>query len=430
MRTILTKSHTATRSAIAAILIASVCMVTATQANTTIEIRLSYKIVLNPDDGTRPPGPGGGALTNQMIDDAIEGMNELQGTYFRGYRFIRVGSIMEVGGEGDLTGPSQWYDTNFFGEGGSDLKDEMQQEAQDNPSQYQWNSNAINMYLTAGICGGICSFPGDFDEIIIIGGCSADDGPLQQHEIGHFFDLCHTQGCPCGSCAPGSSGLCHTIPGNDEISDTPPDLQCWDQDDIAQWTYNLDYNQLTTSQRNFVDDSFMNVMSYHTSEIRLTEIQLDVWADIANDERRFSLNGDSIFVEPGGGNGGNGSSTSEYRNINTAVANATSDGTDIIMFRPGTYNQTLTITRAVTLRGTRGGVVRIGTGSASPTPDPPVIYPYPDIYDGVPGFGSDPSATLGYAGDPVAFESFNLPSDSFNGLPESFNQPSENGSAK
>ncbi|MEO1655683.1 MAG: hypothetical protein AAFU64_19225, partial [Bacteroidota bacterium] len=258
-------------------------------------IDLSYKVVLNPANGLRPSG-----VTDADIDAAIEEMNQLQEAYFRGYRFRRVDPIRNVGGINQFnTGPSRWYNTNFFdSNNGSAWKDQMEAEAESNNNLYRWNNNAINLYITNGICGGICSFPGGGDDIIIIGRCSDADGALQLHEIGHYFDLCHTQGCPCGNCDGSKTGQCHTTPGNDDIGDTLPDLQCWDRDNIAQNSYGTNYNNLNSAQRKLVDDVFLNIMSYRSLNIisRITERQIDHWSDVAKLNRQQVIDRNSFFV--------------------------------------------------------------------------------------------------------------------------------------
>lgn len=349
--------------AVVALLVMSFPLPSRTQG--VITIRLSYKVVLNPADGSRPPG-----VTNAGIDTAISAMNALYDTYFRGYRLQRVDPITQVGGQGDTTGPSQWYNTNFFADDGEDMKNQMEDAARSD-SRYAWNDNAINIYITNGFSGGLCSFPGD--HIIIIGGSvAANSGPVQLHEIGHYFNLCHTQGCPCGCCNPMGSGECDTTPGDDDIDDTLPDLACWNRDNIANWTYGTNYASLSPSQQNRVDNVFLNVMSYHGSAcgqnantIRMTELQLDEWADTANDDRENARSGRTIFVAAdGGGIFANGSSTSPFGTVEDAVDEANSGGGDIVLLRPGTYNETLTISKPVTLRATRVGPVAIGTSVA------------------------------------------------------------------
>ncbi len=344
---------------------------TLASADDVARIFLSYKVVLNPANGNRPDDGNGNEITNAQIDESIDEMNALQETYFRGHRFARLATITEVGGQGQMNGPSQYYNTDFFGDNGSALKDQMQADAIANPNQYGWRNDAINIYMTNGICGGICSFPGGGDEIIIVGGCSSDNGPLQMHEVGHYFDLCHTQGCPCASCNPDGTGQCHTTPGNDSISDTLPDLQCWDQDDIANWSFGVNYDQLSLANQRRVDDSFMNSMSYHDDELRLTELQLDVWADISNTDRANVIDARTIFAEASPFLG-SGTSTDPYNTLARAVNAAGNFRDDIIILRPGSFNESIIIDKQLTLRATRRGSVIIGanTAASSTTPLP------------------------------------------------------------
>jgi hypothetical protein len=324
----------------------------------TITVDLSYKVVLNPADGTRPPG-----ATDAAIDQAIAGMNTLYQAYSRGYSFRRVGPITQVGGQGDTTGPSRWYNTNFFASDGSTQRTQMEAAARAD-ARYAWNNNAINIYLVNGICGGLCSFP-TADNIILIGGCSAGTAWVQLHEIGHYFNLCHTQGCPCGCCTAGQTGACNTVPGDDGIADTLPDLPCWSQDQIARNSFSgRVYAQLNPGEQSQVDNVFHNLMSYHGgacgnggSQTRLTELQLDRWADANPNRLNVTLGRRTRFVQVGGT--GSGTSTAPFGRVQNAVTASTRD--DIILLRPGSYNEILTINRAVTLRVTRRGPVVIGT---------------------------------------------------------------------
>jgi hypothetical protein len=341
-----------------------------------IWIKVSVKVVLNSDDGLRPA-----KVTDAHIDEYIARINELEAFYSRGFRFWRVDPVTPVGAQGDTTGPSRWFSVNFFDpDNGTTWKDQMESAAK-NDSAYHWNNEAINIYITAGICGGICSFPEGSERIVVFGLSStscgafaaAQGGETLLHEIGHYFGLYHTQGKSCGCCGSGN-GLCNT-PGDDEINDTLPDLPCWDQNMIARNHFGRSYDDpmLTPFQREQVDNVFFNIMSYHasgcgtlTSVTRLTEKQLDRWGDIANGPRRGVTTGRTWFVD--------------YRNSclftdgssectlfggpHTTVAGALNDanarGGDIILIRPGSYNQRLTVTKPVTLRATSQGPVTIG----------------------------------------------------------------------
>jgi hypothetical protein len=276
-----------------------------------------------------------------------------------------VGNIEPVGGRNDTTGPSRWYATDFFNStrvGGNTQggiwKDEMEAAARSDPA-YQWDTTAMNLYIVAGICGGSCSFPQEGDNIIVIGDCSTGDGLLQLHEMGHYFSLFHTQGRTCGGCGSGP-GQCNT-PGDDEIADTLPDLPCWTQDQIAlNWTaQQRNYGALSAAERVTVDNVFFNLMSYHGIADRLTELQLDRWADYAGvTPRRNVTSGITWFVAPDGPSFGDGRSTFPIPTV-LAASLVVRPG-DIVMLRPGRYNENLTLNRPGAYWASRQGPAIIG----------------------------------------------------------------------
>ena len=329
------------------------------QAQTGIEIHLSYKVVLNPSNGLRPAG-----LTDTDIENAVSSMNNLMENYGRCYQFV-LDEIVDVGALGGFTsGPSQWYETDFLDPvNGQIWKSDMETEAKADPD-YFWETDAINVYMVTGICGGQCSLPSDGDEIIVIGDCAANDEEVHLHEIGHYFSLCHTQGCPCGNCDSSSTGECNTVPGDDGLDDTLPDLECWDQDAIAEFSFaGTPYANLTVDQQAEVDDVFLNIMSYHSNLSRLTERQMDQWADGMDDDptRRAVRSGDSWFVKTSGANG-DGTAADPF-NATVEGANAANvNGGDIIYFRQGTHiiSVPLVIDIPVTLSATREGTAIIG----------------------------------------------------------------------
>jgi hypothetical protein len=222
----------------------------------------------------------------------------------------------------------------------------------------------MNLYIVNGFCGGSCAFPQEGDNIIVIGGCSTDDGPLQLHEMGHYFSLYHTQGSTCSNCGSGP-GQCNA-PGDDEIADTLPDLECWDQDQIAlNWTSEenppRNYDALSAGEKVTVDNVFFNLMSYHGNKDRLTEQQLDRLTDTANSSRRGVTSGRTWFVDVNRGffPPGDGSSILPFNSLGTGVAVANPNGGDVVLLRAGIYGEPQTITKSVTLRATRGGDVVI-----------------------------------------------------------------------
>ena len=357
-----------------------VVMTTAPLRAQFIDIRLSYKVVMNPANGQRPPG-----VLDADIDAAIAEMNQLQASYFRGFRFQRVDAVSEVGGQGDTTGPSRWFSTDLFDAfNGGTWKDQMDNAARSD-SRYLWNTTAINIYITAGFCGGTCSYDWEGDNIIVIGGCSDGNGKVQMHEIGHYFSLFHTQGRTCGSCGP-NPGQCNS-PGDDEIFDTLPDVACWNQDVIASNFFHQTYGELLPPLQNLVNDVFMNLMSFHASAApRLTELQLDRWTDRANRERRNVTSGRTWFVSPNEscasflGDSYTGDSicnflTAPFSVVWDALEARNTAGGDIILLRPGRHGTplggliisdgvtnlfgALTISKPVTLRAARSGAATI-----------------------------------------------------------------------
>lgn len=336
-----------------------ICQSTSAFADGVIQLRLSYKVILNPVDGSLPQG-----FSDAAIDESIDEMNAFLDTYRRGYRFVRVEFVQRVGQIGgfDRPNPSHYFGINMLEVEGA--RADMQADALQNPSFYLWNQNAINIYINEGNTGGTCAFPSE--QLIVIGGGSSDTGWLHLHELGHFFDLCHTQGCSCGCCDAAQTGACHTTPGDDNIADTLPDLACWERDDIAQNSFGDDYLDLPLAQREEVDNVFLNIMSYHRSGCgqgadvaRLTELQLDHWADIASFTRVSVRDGRTFFVQAGAGGTQNGRSTNPF-DLVAEGRNAANSGGDIVMIRGGIYPENLTFSTPLTLRTPRGHVARVG----------------------------------------------------------------------
>lgn len=362
------------------------------RAQGVINIRVSYKVILNPADGTRPILRGTTTVTDAHITTAINAMNALLQTYLRGYRIQLVGTITNVGGMGDTTGPSRWYNTDFFNAPDAiTLRNQMEAAAMSD-ARYAWNANALNIYINNGTAGGLCSIPGN-GNIIIVGGGAANVGATQLHEIGHFFGLCHTQGCncgcgPCGGC-PSSAGC--TTPGDDGMADTLPDLACWTQDQIARNSFGLPYAQLSPAQQSQVDNVFFNLMSYHGTccssiggaQTRLTELQLDRWTDIASTNTGGRLgvcDGVTIFVQPNAvaRPGFRGLSTNPWPTIQAAQDDAANYLRNlrlgsILILRPGAYNEQLTLNTPMTLRATSQGPATIGSATPMDAPARPSI---------------------------------------------------------
>jgi hypothetical protein len=334
----------------------------ALHAQGVITVRLSYKIIRNPADGTLPTKSDGTQVSDNDIDADIAVMNSLSAAYARGFYFQRVDEVAYIGDKDDKTGPSKYFGINFLTDPKSgELKDQMEDAALKDAA-YAWNSGAINIYLNQNTGGGKCSFPSDGKSIIVIGpgaifNSGAAVGSTTLHEIGHFFNLSHT----------------HT----DDVTDTLNDSPYWTQDQIASNNFGgKTYNQLSAGQQQQVDDTILNLMSYHgttggsavpagtTFQSRLTELQLDRWTEAANGPRRGVCDGTTVFAQVST-NYGAGSSTAPYGSVVVATQVASNrPGNNIVMFRPGITTEAITVNppagTTVTLRATRQGTITIG----------------------------------------------------------------------
>lgn len=119
------------------------------------------------------------------------------------------------------------------------------------------------------------------------------------HETGHAMGLCHTQGCGCNGCSPDPLGSCDT-PGDDGYGDTLRDVACWTTNDIALNNFGKVYTALNSAQARQVDLTWSNLMSYHAQSIGvLSHDQWERMIDVANFEKRNVTTGKTIFVDRG-----------------------------------------------------------------------------------------------------------------------------------
>jgi len=313
------------------------------EADAQLRWRISVKFILNAN-GNRPSS--GVINTDQEVRDQIDNANALLASYGRGYQF----DLTEIV---DLSGVSQWYDND------RDDKDLLEAAAEANKPLYAYRNNAINVYINGAEGSAVCSFPPG-DDIIFMGQGSRTTSIF--HESGHYFNLSHTHndqkelnangtdctnGCACAQIIGGNA---------DGVGDTIADHTCWDtQNAIAQGNFGVNYSSLSAVNKDRVDDIHFNVMSYHDTRDRLTPDQLDRATDASNGDRFKAASGRTRFVATTGSDLGNGSSTSRYRTLAKGVSVANAG--DIVLLRTGTYTEPQTITKAVTLRATRGNAV-------------------------------------------------------------------------
>ena len=314
-----------------------------------LNVRVSVKFILG-SSGQRPSNGGGfGASGVDLVNNAsvisnINYSNDLMRRNGRGYQYTLT-EIQDVSG---------WSGFFNLAARDQDNKEALQAVATSNATtraQFFWRDNAVNVYIN-NTSSGYCSSVGN-GEAIFVGSRAYDT--LIIHEVGHFFDLAHTHSgeqfrdSDNSSCAAADCTCAILLGGNtDGITDTIADHECWSRAQIAAGTPGASQTQ--------IDNVWLNIMSYHLPQDRFTSGQLDVWTDTANSARNAMVTGRTRFVDRDNVSGFQfGTSVFPYPTVGTGVANAIAG--DIVLIRPGNYNQPQTINKAVTLRATRGNAV-------------------------------------------------------------------------
>lgn len=309
-------------------------------ASAQIDWRVSVKFVLDAN-GNRPTG--GSLGTDDEVRTQINNANAIMDGTGRGYRF-RITEIVNV------SGVSQWFMVDSHDE---NRKNELENAARNDPGLYAYRNDAINVYINGWGNSAVCTYPGS-GTVVFVG--QAPFATTLGHEFGHIFALYHTQGRTCAGC--GGDGDC-TTPGDDEIADTLPELACWDQDMIANNRFQRNYAGLNPSEKIQVDNTYSNLMSYHTCcRSVITSDQLDKMTDVSNSSRNNMASGFTLWVDRNNGCWSpNGSRTcgifgGPFTRVADAVNSANSG--NVILIRPGTYPENITITKRLFLSSTRG----------------------------------------------------------------------------
>lgn len=344
---------------IAAVILSVSGLSPSTRADSEIVIRLSYKVI-------RDPTPSGINLPFEFnpsaLPGAVDGMNALLQSYGRGYRFEYSGDYTVIGSVGGVErpDPGRYFDSNVPVVAGT-LSD-MTDDAIQFPTLWDYDPNAINIVINNGTNDTHCVSTDR--RLMAIGASTASSPRRTLHHILHSFGLCNTQGCSCNCCD--GSGECGGTPGNDGIADTLPDLPCWQEQQISQFSFGVGYVELDPPQQTQVRRTFNNIMSYRgfpcgapRSADAITEGQLDRWADHASLQQRAACDGVTYFVDGSAPLFQNGRSTNPFARVSQGISAANSGG-DIVLIRGGSYPERLTITRPVTLRAPRDQVARIG----------------------------------------------------------------------
>ena len=324
----------------------------------TINVRLSVKFVLNAN-GVAPSGVWSDI---NHWRDAVDLANAGNVRLGRGFRYLYPTF------DGNVSGFEQYYNLH----NGEEIPFEYA--VRINPQQSGWRNDAINIYVvnqnlgTPGspACAGWASNPEDplsselpyvalKGRIVVF--CadmqpSANPFGIMPHEFGHHMGLIHTW-------------------GNDRVSDTPVDADptLCEQSGVPDWCDCKFSNTLTKAAAENWSSSLINVMtnnlmSYHCgydNDFDLTEGQLDRWADIARRYLASEMTGVTYFVQKNNPLPfKNGYSSNPYDTVQSGVAAATGSSGNIVMLRPGHYNEQFTISKRVTLRATRSGTATIG----------------------------------------------------------------------
>jgi hypothetical protein len=393
----------------------------ATAADGYIYLNVSLKFILHPADGLRPRlerNNPATRITDEAINTAIADANRFLASYGRGYR-LRVVEMLNVGGLNQdhsnqpKTKPGYYavqstddnpltfsYPAGYVNPRGEkpatgpliDVLDQNARSTAQTKLDFKWNDHAVNVFVPSDWAGGGGIFPEWGDAA----GFGLFEGWLFLHELGHYFNMSHTfpddevadtlvdpsnvsqeaiaqsfYGKGYWACTAAEQAIINTeyyLRGRNSIAaanNTPPN------DVLSSSTYSL----LPAAEQQLVDDVFFNLMSYYDPPrrnqfvTRLTEGQADRMTDAANDPRRHSVSGYTRFVALNGldtlpfsiPNPGTASGL-PLRTVGAAAARAaTATGDDeILLLRPGSYNEQLTIATPCTLRATRKGPVVIG----------------------------------------------------------------------
>ena len=233
-----------------------------------LEVRVSIKIALD-KEGNRLQEQDGWLYENARIERFFDLANEILATNGTNWR-LRIVEIVELSALADWFGPVDAFQA----------RDAIEAEALRNPELYGWRFDALNLFIVNETHDaiGVCSSPtsnGAKHTIVApnVWVPEMEFTPEQFefdwavffiHEIGHFFNLCHTHGCCCNVVCEDAVDPARWSPrGDDGLADTLPDLDCWGTNEVAQWSFSRDYGSLEDADKEQVDRTFLNIMSYH-----------------------------------------------------------------------------------------------------------------------------------------------------------------------
>src|SRR5258708_14274196 len=240
----------------AVVLMALLCCLLAANTQAQLQWRLSVKFI-NDVNGIGPRS-GNGIGSPAEIQNHVNAANAFLDRAGRGYQINLTEAIY-------ISGVSQWFNVDARDSGN---KANLEAAAMAKRGRYAWRRDAINRYGN-NTSSGVCSFPNSGNAIFE--GQSQPGGtngyPAPFHEMGHFFNLCHTMGCSCGDCI-GDGGSCDTGGGDDGLADTLRDSTCWNRDQVSNAAFGAPYASLNGGQQNAVNYTYINIMSYYTDSAR------------------------------------------------------------------------------------------------------------------------------------------------------------------
>ncbi len=324
--------------------LAAILLATASAAAQEIDIRISVKYILDAN-GVRPSGT---YSTDASVQNIFTRVNQTLRRWNRGYRYV----LTEFR---NVSGYSAFFNIDSTAEYYA-----LEDSAEDAVVAFSWRTDAVNLFIVnnSAVGGGaaaIPTVPADAGYELVVFSVNVNPADvLWLHELGHHFNLFHTFN---------DDGVADTRPDPNPFQCTMPfqcplggSMECCCSTKQTLLTNAANAGGWSQQER---DDIRFNNMSYHCpltlDNLRMTDGQLDRWTDASRRHYSNQVSGLTYFVNwtnltaPF-----NGYSTDPYAFVSSAVSAANAAGGDIVLIRGGNYDESMTITKPVTLRATRG----------------------------------------------------------------------------